>query len=526
MKPLEYLTLNQLMEQTAHIYPQHPAMTFRDKSWTYLEMETLTNQLAAGLLASGVHKGDHIGILSENSPNAILSFLAVIKAGCIACMLNTSLKTGELLELLELSDIQYLLMGHHYKDKQFYPQCQELCKFYPLKQIFDIGQKSSSPYPSFQTLLDRGKEYTEPYDSVRTQLTSQDDCLILYTSGTTGNQAKAVLSTHFHLVNGGIQKAHSLSLTEQDILCCALQLFHIFCIDVNIMAAIAVGACLAIPDDMYSANILNTLESEKCTILSCVPFTYRTILSKEDFAQRDLSHLRTGIIGGAYCSPDNFKKIEQGFGFTLLPGLGQTEAIAGISVGYPDDSLEIRSSTVGHLVDHSEGKIIDLETGAALPPKTSGEICVRSPLLMKGYYKRPDLTETIIDSEGWLHTGDIGYLTEDGLLHYIGRKKELINRGGEKIIPAEIEAIIAQIPEISRYKVIGLPDPMYGEEVCACIVPKTPGSITADEILAFLKSHLAPFKVPRKIVFLEQFPMNASGKIQIVQLTKMAQAIA
>ncbi len=522
MKPLENQTLNQLMEQTARLYPKQCAMTFRGKIWTYPDMNSITDALAAGLLASGAQKGDHIGILSENSPNAVFAFLAVIKAGCVACMLNTSLKTNELLSLLEISDIRFLMMGNNYKGKEFYPQCLELSQSYPVKQIFDIGQVPSSRFSSINDLISLGHQNLSVYDQSASQLTPQDDCMILYTSGTTGTQSKAVLSTHFHVVNGGIQKAHSLGMTEQDIVCCALQLFHIFCIDVNIMAAIASGACLAMPVDMHSSSILDTLESEKCTVLSCVPFTYRTILSKPDFSRKNLSQLRTGIIGGAYCSPENFIKIERSFGFTLLPGLGQTEAIAGIAVGYPDDSIEIRSTTVGHLIDHSEGKILDLENGNVLPYGMPGEICIRGPLLMKGYYKQPELTAEIIDDEGWLHTGDIGYLTEDHILHYIGRKKELINRGGEKIIPAEIETLIAQIPGISCCKVIGLPDPMYGEEVCACIVPKSPDSINADEILDYLKKHLATFKLPKKIVFFDNFPINASGKIQMVSLTKMA----
>lgn len=521
MRPLIEETLNQMLEQTSRQFPGHCALSFGDQSWTYGQLQQRTDQIAAGLLASGVCKGDHVGILSENTPNAIFAFLGVIKAGCVACMLNTSLKAEELAELAALSDIRHLMIGSHYKDHIFYQISRDMARHCSLTHVFDIGQQPSSPYCSLGQLEQAGRQNMEAYQRQQALLTPEDDCLILYTSGTTGTHAKAVVSTHFHLVNGGIQKACAMNICQQDVICCALQLFHIFCIDVNILAAIAAGAELAMPDDLHSGSILKTLVHRSCTVLSSVPFTFRTILKNPAFSADPPVTLRTGIIGGAYCSPENFCKIQEAFGFTLLPGLGQTEATAGITVGYFSDSLETRSSTVGHFVDHSEGKIISLENGEPVPAGRTGEICIRSRLLMKGYYNRPDLTAQIIDPDGWLHTGDLGFLDADGSLHYMGRKKELINRGGEKIVPSQVEAALLQIPQIECCKVMGIPDPMLGEEVCACIVLRDGSILSADDIRQMLKDKLAAFKLPREILFFQAFPLNAAGKIQLNQLLEM-----
>jgi len=435
----------------------------------------------------------------------------------LAVLVLPALRPG----LAALSDIRHLMIGHHYKEAFFYDISQDIARHYPLIHIFDIGQSPSSPCISFSQLAKLGKKNMDIYQTQKALLTPGDDSLILYTSGTTGNHAKAVVSTHFHLVNGGIQKACSMNIREQDIICCALQLFHIFCIDVNILAAIAAGAELAMPEDMHSGSILKTLVRKKCTVLSSVPFTFRTMLKNPAFSAGPPVRLRTGIIGGAYCSPENFCEIEQSFGFTLLPGLGQTEATAGISVGSLDDPLETRSRTVGHFVDHSEGRIISLENGTPVPAGETGEICIRSPMLMKGYYNRSDLTAEIIDTDRWLHTGDLGFLDPDGNLHYVGRKKELINRGGEKIMPSEVESAILGIPQVECCKVVGIPDPLFGEEACACIVQKSGSSLSADEIRSSLQGCLASFKMPKIILFFDAFPLNAAGKIQLNQLMEM-----
>lgn len=522
MKPLLNLSIAQMMERTARKWPDRTAVAFKGRRWTYRELDLLTDRIAAGLLAAGVRRGGHVAILAENIPNTVFCFLAVEKAGCVSCMLNTSLRAGELAELMALSDVRFLMIGGGYKGIDFYEESRQIGALHPLRAVFDISEAGGRPCPCLEDLIRLGGRQPGPYRQARGEVCPQDDGLILYTSGTTGSAPKAVVSSYYNLVNGGIQKAYGQSLTEEDVICCALQLFHIFCLDVNVLSALACGACLAMPDDLHTQSILNTIQGERCTILSCVPCMYMAMMGRRDFGRFDVSSLRTGIIGGAYCPPDTFVRIEQAFGFTLLPGLGQTEATAGIAIAAPTDSLEVRSATVGRFVDHSEGKIADLTTGEALKPGETGEICLRSSLLMSGYYNRPDLTAQAIDPEGWLHTGDLGFLDSHGYLHYVGRIKEIINRGGEKIIPAEVEAVLSRHPGVKECKVIGLPDAYYGEEVCACLVPSGSGGPAEGEIRSYLEPQLARFKLPRYIVPLPALPRNSSGKVKRSELCRLA----
>lgn len=526
MKALVNETLNQMLRNISEMYPDRPALVFHGRTMTYQQLQQETDHIASGLLSQGIQKGSHIAILSENTANAVLAFLAVIKTGSVACMLNTSLKSQEILELLQISDIEYLMIGQQYKENIFYPISRELMEHYPLQQIFDISTEPSTPYMTLSDLAQKGLAFSQQSGHIdENRIISHDPALILYTSGTTGQHPKAVLSSHYHLVNGGLQKADSLALTKKDVVCCALQLFHIFCIDVNIMAAFTTGACLAMPDDLHSSSILQCLDKERCSILSCVPFTFCTMMKKGSDYAHLFPMLRTGIIGGAYCAPDTFRQIEEFFGFTLLPGLGQTESTAGIAIADLNDSLHLRSNTVGHFVNHCTGKIIDLQSGAELPASATGEICIKGPLLMSEYYKRPDLTNQVIDTDGWLHTGDLGWLDSQGYIHYVGRKKELINRGGEKIIPAEVESCILELKQVDTCKVIGIPDPLYGEEVCACIICRPNAHLTKRDVLDYLQQHLAAFKMPRNIIFMNTFPRNASGKISLVELTQNAEAV-
>ena len=523
MKPLVYQTIPQMLARTANLFPHRPAIIFHGKRWDYQELERITQQLAAGLLSHGLQKGSHVAILSENTPNAVFSLFALEQIGAVACMPNTSLKAGELKELFSIYDVDFLMIGSHYKNNDFYEESIEIQKDYPLKAIFDISAEGSSPYPSFTELCQTGASCLSSAPFWDTGFLSPDDPgMILYTSGTTGSTAKAVLFTQYHMVNGGIQKAAGQAITEADVICCALQMFHIFCLDVNILAALATGACLAMPKDLHTASILETLTEDACTVFSCVPCMYQAIMDRPDFQERNQFQLRTGIIGGAFCPPEEFQAIETSYGFTLLPGLGQTEAAAGIALGGLSDPLGLRSTSVGHFAAHSEGKLIHLETGEPLPVGEIGEICIRTPLLMCGYYRQPDLTAQVIDKDGWLHTGDLGRLDTQGNLYYAGRIKEMINRGGEKIIPGEVEALIKQIHTIADCKIIGIPHPHYGEEVCACVIPVPGDAPDLASIQNYLKGRLADFKIPKYMAALDHFPMNATGKIKRSQLLTLA----
>lgn len=522
MKPLVQDTMSMILHKMADQYGSRTALSYGNIKWTYKELDVITEEIAAGLNLQGIQKGDHVGILSENTPNAIFSFLAIEKMGAVACLFNTALNADELHRLFHLADLKYLMIGGAYKQNDFAFTVQKATKNYLLQKIFDISFEPREGYISFDDLRNMGAGREDSYQTGQLPVSCQDNGMILFSSGTTGQMPKAIVSSYFNLINGGIQKAAAQNITEQDVVCCALQMPHIFCIDVNIMAAFTSGAQLAMPVDLHTKSILETIEKEHCTVLSCIPCMFWAMMERNDFYTYNLSSLRTGIVGGAYCSTEQFINIEKNFGLTLLPGLGQTEATAGVAIADISDSLEVRSTTLGHFVSYSEGKIVDMKTGLEAEQGQVGEIYMKSPLLMTGYYKRPDLTREVIDEDGWLHTGDLAWQDEHGYLHYAGRVKELINRGGEKINPTEVENVINQLQEVISCKVIGVPDYVYGEAVCACIIWKKGHVMQQKEIYHYLEQKMAPFKIPKYFVYLQSFPTNANGKIKNSKLREMA----
>lgn len=522
MKPLVQDTMSMILHKMADQYGSRAALSYGNIKWTYKELDVITEEFAAGLNLQGIKKGDHVGILSENTPNAIFSFLAIEKMGAVACLFNTALNADELQGLFHLSDLKYLLIGGTYKENDFSHTVKKVTKNYSLQKVFDISLTPREGYISFEEIRNMGACQGNLYQTRQISVSCMDDGMILFSSGTTGQMPKAIVSSYFNLINGGIQKAAAQSITEEDVVCCALQMSHIFCIDVNIMAAFTSGAQLAMPVDLHTKSILETIEKEHCTVLSCIPCMFWAMMERNDFYTYNLSSLRTGIVGGAYCSTEQFINIEKNFGLTLLPGLGQTEATAGVAIADISDSLEVRSTTLGHFVSYSEGKIVDMKTGLEAEQGQVGEIYMKSPLLMTGYYKRPDLTREVIDEDGWLHTGDLAWQDEHGYLHYAGRVKELINRGGEKINPTEVENVINQLQEVISCKVIGVPDYVYGEAVCACIIWKKGHVMQQKEIYHYLEQKMAPFKIPKYFVYLQSFPTNANGKIKNSKLREMA----
>lgn len=516
---LENLTVGQFLHRTVQHFPDRSAMEYAGQVWTYRELEGAVTSTARRLLSWGVKRGDRVGLWCEMEPNVIFLLYALPRIGAAAVLLNTSLQRSELAERLRRTEVSRLIITDGCKASSFPALCQGLIQEVPtLEAVLYAGQSGESA--GLQTLGKLEETSEEKLVQAEAQVTSQDIGYILYTSGTT-SMPKAVMSTQFSRVNNGIQQAHDLGATEVDRFCAAMPVFHCFCLSVNVMAACASGGCLYIPESRKTSVILEALSEGKCTIFSSVPTLFHAILCRPDFGNWDLSSLRTGFIGGNLYPPEFFRQVNDGFGFTLLSSLGQTEATAGLTVAYLDDSLEVRATTVGHFMNHVEGKILHIETGKEQPTGETGEICVRGYLVMAGYYGQPDETAKVIDAEGWLHTGDMGYLDEAGNVHLTGRLKELIIRGGENISPAEVEAALGDCCEIEECKAIGVPDYHYGEEVCLCAVrPK--GSILGEtEIRALLSRKLAPFKVPKYILFLDELPKTATGKVRPNELSRI-----
>lgn len=518
--PLENLTVSQFLRRTARRFPDRPALEHMGRVWTYRELDEAVDLTARRLLSWGVARGNRIGLWCETEPNTILLLYALPRIGAAAACLNTSLQRTELAELLRRTDIDRLIVTDGYKDLDFPALCQGLTEELPrLQAVLYAGLRGASG--GFERLDELAPSPEDALARAEALVTPQDISHILYTSGTT-SAPKAVLSSHYSRVNSGIQQAHDLGAAEEDRFCVAMPIFHCFCLSVNVMAACAAGACLYLPESRRTTVLLEAISRGRCTVLSSVPTMYHAILCRPDFPNWDVSSLRTGFIGGSLYPRELFRQINDSFGFTLLSSLGQTEATAGLTTADLDDPLEVRASTVGHFMDHVEGKIVHIETGEEQPVGRPGEICVRGYLVMDGYYGQPEETAKAIDPDGWLHTGDMGYLDEAGNLHLTGRLKELIIRGGENISPAEVELAAGGSEEVQECKALGVPDRHYGEEVCLCVVLRAGAQLDEAELRARLTRRLAAFKVPRYILFFDELPRTGTGKVRPAQLARLA----
>lgn len=517
--PLEDLTVSQFLRRTARRFPYRSAMEYAGRIWTYWELDEAVDRAARRLLAWGVRRGDRVGLWCETEPNTILLLYALPRIGAVAVLLNTSIQRSELAELLRRTEVSRLIITDGYKELSFPALCQGLADEVPtLEAVLYAGQ--SGERCGLDGLEDPDEVSGEVLSQAEAQVAPQDIGFILYTSGTT-SFPKAVMGTQYSRVNCGIQQAHDLRASEEDRFCVAMPIFHCFCLSVNVMAACSVGACLYLPKGRRTKTILKAVNEGRCTVLSSVPTLFHAILCRPDFAEWNLSSLRTGFIGGSFYPPELFQQINDGFGFTLLSSLGQTEATAGITATYLDNPLEVRATTVGHFIDHIEGKIIHIETGEEQPIGEIGEICVRGYLVMAGYYGQPEETAKAIDADGWLHTGDLGYLDGAGNVHLTGRLKELIIRGGENISPAEVEAAANKSTEIQECKAVGIPDRHYGEEICLCVVLRAGAKLDEAELRARLTHQLAAFKIPKHIMFVEKLPKSPAGKVQSGKLVKL-----
>lgn len=520
MLPLENLTLAQLIRRTAEKYPQEDAVWFNGCTTSYAELEAQVVECAGHLMSLGVKRGDRVAMLSDPRPYAVVTMYAIEYIGAMAVMLNTSLNIPELLPLIEQTEASLLLLGHSDKGEGYFaglfsetelPTClKKVVSLYPCGGVYPV-------------ICDTPAADAAAVRAAAELVTPQDTATILFTSGST-SRPKAVCTSHYSRVNGGIQQSYDLAMTHEDRVLVAMPIFHCFCISVNLFSALAVGACICIPENRRTVNLMNTIESAGCTVVNCVPTMFFAMLSKENFDPKRLKTLRIGMIAGAGYTVEDFERIQHTIGshFTLMSSLGQTECTAGLTVCNIDDDLHVRSTTIGHFMNHVEGKIADMNTGAVLPVGEVGEICVRGYLAMQKYYGDEKETAKTLDAEGWIHTGDLGVLDAEGNITLKGRCKELIIRGGENISPLEIEQALIKHPAVFDCKIIGVPDRHFGEEICAFVIPASGADITADDVREYLRPLVAYFKLPRYVIVKNELPRTHKGAISTAECRKIA----
>jgi len=359
-----------------------------------------------------------------------------------------------------------------------------------------------------------GDEERTLLHSIQAGLSAGEVINIQFTSGTTGSPKGAAL-THHNILNNANQVAAGMRLTEIDRLCIPVPMYHCFGMVLGKLACVTRGATAIFPEEAFEPGaVLETVEKERCTALHGVPTMFIAELEHPDFSQYDLSSLRTGIMAGAPCPVEVMKKVMSRMNMSeVLIAYGQTECSPVNHMTLADDPLEKRVNTVGRAGPHLEVKIVD-EAGQTVPIGTAGDICTRGYAVMQGYWEDPERTAETVDEDGWLHSGDLGVMDQDGYVAVVGRLKDMIIRGGENIYPREIEEFLFTHPDIQDAKVIGIPDEKYGEEVCAWIQLRQGAKLDEDAIRAFCKDHIAYFKVPRYLRLVDDFPMTVTGKVQ------------
>jgi len=539
MKELLRITVGHLLDQTALKYPENQALIDipRGVRYSYRELLDVVNQMAKGLLKLGVKKGEHIALWAPNISEWVITEFAIGKIGAVLISVDANTQIQQLEYILRQSDSKTLIMATGTKGSEhiemIHHLCPELKNSIPgkldssaLPELKNIILISDHPGPGMFTwrkALQIGRTIPDSLLGERQRSCYEDDVVtILYTSGTTGTP-KGVMSTHFGIINTTLASAENQKLTTEDRLCLSVPLSHMFgCICIT-LAAVIKGAILVIPSDAFDAHkILNAIEKEQCTAIYGSPSTFITLMEDPQYQTSNIKSLRTGIMGGAQCPMEVMKKVVEHMGVReIIIGYGQTEASSWITETLPDDPLELRVSSVGRPLPNVEVKIIDPKSGEEVQEGSTGEICVRG-FNMKGYYKMPAATANAIDSEGWLHTGDLGTMGKEDYLKTTGRLKEIIFKRGETIYPTEIEDVLFSHPKISSVHVFGVPDKIMGEEVAAWIKLEKGEEVTVEEILQYSEKKLSASQLPRYIKFVDAFPMTPLGKAQRFKMREIA----
>lgn len=511
------ITIGSMFEDTLKKYADRNAVEYKSNYWTYRSLDKITDCLAVKFLDKGICKGTKAAMWVYNRPNALFVLLALEKIGAVPVMLHTSWKAESVQRYLEFMDVEYLFYDEGYMEQNFVLLTKNI-KTSILKDKIYIG--SELELVSNAELNAMTLKKCKQLEDVKQQVMSEDVDMILFTSGSTGT-AKGVVTTHYARVNNAFAQAAFLRATCEDVFCVVLPMFHCFSMSGNIMAALSCGACISFPESRRTKHVFRCVGSVKATILTAVPTFYSALIASEWRKRYDYSSLRTGAIGGAGYAPGFFLQIEKELGMKLISSLGLTEATAGITASRYEESSEESAHHVGQFLPNMEGCILKRDSNIECAVGEVGEICVRGYNVMKEYYKLPDETKNAIDENGFLHTGDMGYLDENKNVHLVGRCKEVIIRGGENIFPGEIENVISELNEVQAVKIIGVKDEHYGEEICVCISCKEGVKMTAEDIRDYVKARLAKYKVPRYVEFIEHMPFMSNGKIDVSKLKEI-----
>ncbi len=505
-RPLLDLTVGGLLDRTASRFPDRLAVAscHQQKRLTWAGLSAAADQVARGLWSLGIRKGDRVGLWSTSCIEWIMMHMGCARAGAALVNVNPAYRSHELQFTLQRSRMKALFLWHKDKHADYEEILGRACHGLNLELEHTIYFDT----PEWPALLDaegRLPDYVDP----------QDIADIQYTSGTTG-LPKGVLLTHHNIVNNGQFLAQGFHYTEQDKIVVPVPLFHCYGCVIGTMTALNSGAAIILPNWTYDARAtLKAVHDERATSVYGVPAMYVAEFALPDFASFDLTSLRTGMMSGAPCPVELMKRVlnEMHIG-ELVIAYGQTETSPVTTMSDAADPIEIRVKTVGRAMPQTEIKIVSTVTGETVPSGEQGELCIKGYALMKGYDGDPEGTAQVIREDGWLHTGDVGIMRDDGCIHLTGRSRDVIIRGGENIYPREVEEFLYTHPKVGEAQVVGIPNARLGEIVAAWVRLKPGEEATEEEIKAFCEGQIAYYKIPAHVRFVTEFPATLSGKIQ------------
>ena len=525
-QPLVGRTIGAQLELTAAEHGQNEALVSRHQGirLTYSALLAESGRAARALMGLGVRKGDRVGIWSPNNAEWVVTQYAAARAGAILVNVNPAYKTHELGDILERSGVSVLIAARGFRGTDYVAMLEETRpRLSALRHVVLIGEGEARAV-SWRELLDRADAVSP--DELREREASldfDDPVNIQYTSGTTGLPKGATLS-HHNILNNGYFVGERLELVPEDRICVPVPFYHCFGMVMGNLAALTHGASVVLPAESFDAlACLESVQEEGCTALYGVPTMFVAELEDVETGGFDLSTLRTGIMAGSPCPVEVMRRVVERMHMTevtICYGMTETSPVSFQSL--TDDEIDLRVSTVGRVHPHVEAKVVDPATGLTLPRGEPGELCVRGYLVMLGYWNDPGATREAIDPARWMHTGDLAVMREDGSANIVGRIKDMIIRGGENVYPREVEEFLYTNPNIAEAHVIGVPDPKYGEEICAWVRLKEGTTATEDEIRAFCRGRIATYKIPRYVRFADQLPMTVTGKVQKFRMREIS----
>jgi fatty-acyl-CoA synthase len=535
------LTVGGLLDLVAGRRPDHEALVYVERGlrYTYEEFRAVVERCARALMALGIKKGDHVAVWGQNVPEWVILQFATGKVGAVLVTINPAYRSNELKYVLEQSDAAALFLTESARGADFLeilegavPELSGMegpeissdeLPFLKHVVLMEGTLPGHLPVLGFDEFMRRAEEVSE--DELRGRQGSLDAGDVInmqYTSGTTGFP-KGVQLTHENIVKNAYLIGNCMKLGPEDRVCIPVPFFHCFGCVLGTLNTVTHEGTMVPVEQFDPEKVLRAVHEERCTALLGVPTMFIAELEHPDFEKYDTSSLRTGIMAGSPCPMEVMKKVVDVMGASEITiAYGQTESSPVITQTRTDDPLELRVSTVGRALPETEVRIVGVETGEDCAPGEQGELWTRGYLVMKGYYKMEDKTREVIDEDGWLHTGDLAVMDENGYVRITGRAKDMIIRGGENVYPREIEEFLYTHPDVSDVQVYGVPDEKYGEQVAAAVKLKPGASLTTEEVQEFCRENIAYYKVPEYVDFVEEYPMTASGKIQKYKLREAA----